>query len=259
MPEPTSYRPGALCWTELHAPEPEAAERFYTAVLGWGYVPTGPEFDHYRYATSRRQMVAGIAPTQEAEGSWIVSFATEDVDALAERVKAAGGELDHGPADLGVLGRSALVVDPSGAHVGFWQPRAHIGAGLFSEPSALCWAELAVRETGPADRFYAEVLGLRVEAYEAAGEAGYAAFRLADGEAVAGRTVLAGGEEEEEEAEPFWMPYFGVTDAKRTARSAVDSGASVLYAGVNAEERGVAVVADPWGAVFAVLEVASPG
>lgn len=256
MPEPTSYRPGALCWTELRAPEPEAAERFYAAVLGWGYVPTGPEFDYYRYATARRQMVAGIAPSEAAEGSWIVSFATGDVEALAGRVTAAGGELRYGPADLAVLGRNALVVDPSGAHVGFWQPRAHIGAGLFDEPGALCWAELVVRDTERTDRFYAEVLGLRAEAHAAAGDERYAAFRLADGEAVAGRTVLGPGQED---TEPFWMPYFGITDVRHTARVAVESGATVLYSGVNAEERGVAVVADPWGAVFAVLELSSEG
>ncbi|MDJ1133037.1 VOC family protein [Streptomyces iconiensis] len=254
MPEPTSYRPGALCWTELHAPDAGAAERFYAAVLGWGYVYTGPEFDHYRYATSRRQMVAGIAPTEEAKGSWIVFFAAREVDVLAERVKAAGGEVDHGPADVGVLGRNLLAVDPCGAHVGFWQPRAHLGAGLFDEPSALCWAELAVRDTAEADRFYADVLGLRVAAHAAAGDARYAAFRLADGEAVAGRTVLG---PERKDAEPFWMPYFGVTDARRATDVSVDYGATVLYSGVNAEGRGVAVVSDPWEAVFAVLEVPS--
>ncbi|MGI5347544.1 VOC family protein [Streptomyces sp. CA-250714] len=271
MPEPLSYPPGALCWADLHTPDPAASERFYTAVLGWGYLHAGPAYDHYGYATWQRHMVAGIAPFDpddgdeddgkdgEAAASWIVFFATEDADALAGRVAAAGGEVTHGPEDFGVLGRPVVAVDPSGAHVGFWQPRAHIGTGLFQGPSALCWAELAVHDTAEADRFYEAVLGVRATEYSAAGEEHYAAFRLPDrrpegpaAEPVAGRTVLGA---EQRDVKPFWMPYFGTRDPKATAGSARREGATVLYEGVNGEGRGVAVLRDPQGAVFAVVEL----
>ncbi|MBQ1161083.1 VOC family protein [Streptomyces sp. A73] len=266
MPEPMSYPPGAPCWADLHTPDQAASERFYTAVLGWGHLHAGPAYDHYGYATWQRHMVAGIAPFEpgthgdgEETASWIVSFATDSADELADRVAAAGGEVTHGPEDFGVLGRAVVAVDPAGAHVGFWQPRAHLGTGLYREPSALCWAELAVHDTGAADRFYEAVLGLRTTEYTAAGEEHYAAFRLpalgADeplGEAVAGRTVLGA---EQSEAEPFWMPYFGTRDAKETASVARREGATVLYEGVNGEGRGVAVLRDPQGAVLALLEL----
>ncbi|WP_369203990.1 VOC family protein [Streptomyces sp. PU-14G] len=302
MPEPVSYPAGALCWADLRTADPASAERFYAAVLGWSYVRTGPAYGHYGYATWQRHMVAGIARSDSrepsgagerpgaddrgdggAEASWIVSFATESADALAERVAAAGGEVRHGPEDFGVLGRTVAAVDPEGAHVGFWQARAHLGAGLFGEPSALCWAELAVRDTAAADRFYEAVLGLRATAHAAAGEEHYAAFRLPDegagavsgthgesgtrgesgargwsarpGEAVAGRTVLAAGRPG---AEPFWMPYFGARDTPRTVDAARREGAEVLYEGVNGQGRDVAVLRDPQGAVFAVLELPAP-
>ncbi|MGY1439312.1 VOC family protein [Streptomyces reniochalinae] len=305
MPEPVSYPAGALCWADLRTADPVSAERFYAAVLGWSYVRTGPAYGHYGYATWQRHMVAGIARSDTgerdgaegrsgagegdgggAEASWIVSFATQSADALADRVAAAGGEVRHGPEDFGVLGRTVAAVDPEGAHVGFWQARAHLGAGLFGEPSALCWAELAVRDTGRADRFYETVLGVRVTAHDAAGEEHYAAFRLPDedtegtgdaegvggpsgtsarrdpggafgapGEAVAGRTVLAAGPPG---AEPFWMPYFGARDAQRTVDVARQEGAAVLYEGVNGQGRDVAVLRDPQGAVFAVLELPGP-
>ncbi|UNT00219.1 hypothetical protein MMF93_29975 [Streptomyces tubbatahanensis] len=302
MPEPVSYPAGALCWADLRTSDPVAAEHFYAAVLGWSYLHTGPAYDHYGYATWQRHMVAGIARSDTgepsgtaeasgggkssdsgeegdggAEANWIVSFATRSADALADRVAAAGGEVRHGPEDFGVLGRTVAAVDPEGAHVGFWQARAHLGAGLFGEPSALCWAELAVRDTGRADRFYEAVLGVHVTAHDAAGEEHYAAFRLPDesagrtdsasgnparsgpdgapgapGEAVAGRTVLAAGRPG---AEPFWMPYFGARDAPRTVDVARREGAAVLYEGANGQGRDVAVLRDPQGAVFAVLEI----
>nr|WP_274598949.1 VOC family protein [Streptomyces albus] len=252
----------------MHTSGPAAAERFYEAVLGWGYVRTGPAYDHYRYATWQRHMVAGIAPSGRDEdpgdapaaASWIVSFAVERADALAERVVAAGGEVRHGPGDVGVLGRTVTAVDPEGAHVGFWQPRAHLGAGLFDEPSALCWAELAVRDTERADRFYEAVLGLLPADHTAVGGEHYAAYRLpgevagAGGPAGAGRTLLR-AEQPDEEA--FWMPYFGARDARAAVATARREGASVLYEGMNGEGLEVAVVRDPQGAVFGVLERAA--
>ena len=255
MPELLSYRPGELCWADLFTPEPAASERFYAALFGWEYVHAGAAFDHYTYAAATGHMVAGITPSGEETASWIVAFSTADADDTAEQVSAAGGELEDGPRDFGVQGRSLFAVDAAGAHVGFWQPRAHIGAGLTGEPSSLCWAELGVRDTGAADRFYARVLGLSAGTLAAAGDAGYAAYHLEgrDGP-VAGRTALSPGQPD---AEPFWMPYFGVADARRTEETAAGGGARTLWSGSNAEGRGVAVLADPWGAAFAVLEVPS--
>ncbi|WP_049572130.1 VOC family protein [Streptomyces sp. SBT349] len=257
MPEPTSYRPGALCWADLNAPEPAAAEEFYAAVLGWEYVHAGPAFDHYTYATARRQMVAGIAPGEQGSGSWIVSFATDDADATAGRITGAGGRIADGPRDFGVQGRSLLAIDTAGAHVGFWQPRAHMGAGLLGEPAALCWAELAVHDGESADRFYESVLGFRAAEHAEAATPGYAAFRLSDGRddtAVAGRTLLR---PDQPGVDPFWMPYFGVTDTGKAATTAAGEGGSVLHRSTDAIGRGLAVVADPWGATFAVLELPS--
>ncbi|WP_326686481.1 MULTISPECIES: VOC family protein [unclassified Streptomyces] len=257
MPEPLSYAPGAPCWTNLHTPDPGTAERFYTAVFGWEYEHVGPSSDRYTYATSRRHMVAGITPDTDADtASWILSFATDSADAVAGRVVRAGGEVREGPADVGVLGRSVSALDSCGAHVGFWQPRAHMGAGLFNETSALCWAELAVHDTQVADAFYRAVLGLRAGRHAAAGEEHYAAFHLESGEAVAGRTLLP---PDREGAEPFWMPYFGVHDAQDAVDTAVREKASVLHSGTNSAGQGLAVLADPSGAVFAVLELPATG
>ncbi len=260
MPEPTSYPPGALCWADLLAPEPAAAQRFYADVLGWRYVHAGAVFDDYAYATHARHMVAGIANGEEGTGAWVVTFATDRADALAERIVAAGGEVKDGPRDFGIQGRSLFAADAAGAHVGFWQPLAHQGAGLVGAPGALCWAELAVRDVPAADSFYRAVLGLRTAAHAAAGSPDYAAYLLdadngADnggdgGVAVAGRTVLAGSD-----VEPFWMPYFGVTDAAGTAALAADHGGTVRHTGADATGRGLAVLSDPWGATFAVLEL----
>nr|WP_241266012.1 VOC family protein [Streptomyces boncukensis] len=237
----------------MSTPDPAGAERFYTAVFGWEYVHAGAAYDHYTYAAADRQMVAGIAPARDGGTGWVVAFATDSAEAVAERVRQAGGDIAEGPEDFGVQGRSVLAVDPAGAHVAFWQPRAHLGAGRVGEPSSLCWAELAVRDVAGADRFYAAVLGLRAAEHAAAGSADYAAYRL-DGEPVAGRTVLRAGQQD---VEPFWMPYFGATDAGAAVRTAEREGGSVLFSGATGEGAGLAVLADPWGATFAVLELAA--
>ncbi|MET7637135.1 VOC family protein [Streptomyces sp. NPDC005438] len=279
MPEPTAHPVGSLCWADLLAPDPEAAEAFYTAVLGWDYVRTGAAFQHYRYATTRRQMVAGIARTDRAGASWIVAFAVRDADEAAERVPEAGGEVTEPPGDFGVQGRHLGVKDATGAHLGLWQPRAHMGAGLVGEPGALCWAELATPDPPAADAFYLALLGLKAADHPAAGDPEYAAYQL-HGQAVAGRRPLPdpdGGADPGGEAGPggapaegsptgespagpgadgFWMPYFGVTDAREAAEAVTRKGGTVLVRSGDALGRGLAVLSDPWGATFAVLELA---
>ncbi|WP_069812980.1 VOC family protein [Streptomyces sp. TP-A0874] len=112
---------GALEWTELFTPDPDAARAFYGSVFGWrtAEVPfAGTEYtlisppDGGQDATQ-----GGIMPqTPGAEPHWLVYFSVPDCDAAVERALALGGSLKVEPVEVEEDGsRYARLADPFGA------------------------------------------------------------------------------------------------------------------------------------------------
>jgi predicted enzyme related to lactoylglutathione lyase len=116
-----------------------------------------------------------------------------------------------------------------------------------------CWYELMTSEgkLGAAEAFYGEVLGW---ACRDAGMEGFD-YRLAtsDGDMVAGMMATpadAGG------MPPFWMIYFAVDDADKAAADVRAAGGSVHREPADIPGTGrFAVVADPQGAAFGILQM----
>lgn len=115
--------PGAFSWNELMTNDPDAALRFYTALFGWTTeAMTMPEFT-YHVVKAGGTAVGGVMPLpkEAAAGGmppvWGAYVTVDDVDATAEKAKALGGKVVHGPADIPGVGRFAVVVDPLGAWV----------------------------------------------------------------------------------------------------------------------------------------------
>lgn len=110
--------PGAMCWNELMTKEPEKAAAFYAKVLGVkAATMEGPM--PYTTLNVGERAVAGIlkSPPEMADmpSSWDVYFASDDVDATAEKVIAAGGTALREPFDIPNTGHMAVLQDPQGA------------------------------------------------------------------------------------------------------------------------------------------------
>jgi predicted enzyme related to lactoylglutathione lyase len=161
MPEVTEYAPGTPSWVDLASPDPDASRRFYGGLFGWEATDPGPveESGGYRMLQRDGRNVAGLGPTQ-AEGQpavWTTYVSTDDADAIAARVREAGGQVIMEPFDVLGAGRMAVFADPTGAFISVWQPQSHHGADVVDEPGTLCWNELATRDVDAAKRFYAAV------------------------------------------------------------------------------------------------------
>nr|BFE65647.1 VOC family protein [Dactylosporangium thailandense] len=116
---------GALCWAEVTTREPTVTDFFYHGLFGYrqtriaGTTDAGEEsFDYSSWSLGDADPVAGrLTMDSEWDGvqaHWSVYFATDDTDAAAERVVAAGGRVQHGPFDS-PHGRLAVIEDPNGA------------------------------------------------------------------------------------------------------------------------------------------------
>jgi uncharacterized protein len=113
--------PNTLFWNELTTRDPQHSIEFYGAVFGWVAVlmPTGVGEGYAEFHIGDRS-VGGLLPMTgderpaDAPNHWMVYFAVEDCDAMAERVVDLGGTVPVPPTDVPV-GRFAVVNDPQGA------------------------------------------------------------------------------------------------------------------------------------------------
>lgn len=111
--------PGAFSWSELLTTDPEGAVRFYGALFGWRFDAALQGERNYRVARVEDDVVAGIMRAGPETGvmpvGWGCYITVEDVDDTADRCQMLGGRVLLAPADLGSVGRFAVLQDVQGA------------------------------------------------------------------------------------------------------------------------------------------------
>jgi predicted enzyme related to lactoylglutathione lyase len=99
-----------------------------------------------------------------------LSYVTvESVDEVARRAGDLDGTVRSEPMDVLDSGRMAIVADPTGAVLGLWEPRAHIGAGRVNDPGCMCWNDIVTPDPAAAASFYTALLGWDIVELENAG------------------------------------------------------------------------------------------
>jgi uncharacterized protein len=255
MPTITSYAPGTPSWVDLASPDLPASVAFYSSLFGWDAIDQGPEAGNYRMFELGGIPVAGAAPIM-MEGqppAWTSYISVENADESIAKVKKAGGAVFVEPMDVLDVGRMAVFADPTGAAAAVWQPGKHPGAGLVNEPDTLTWNELFTRDPDGAKSFYQAVFGWEGETVEM-GPMKYTEWKLG-GTTIGG--MLADNPGIPPEVPAHWLAYFGTADTDATVRAATDLGATLLAEPMDVPAGRFAVLADPTGAMFAVIALAS--
>lgn len=254
MPRRTSYTQGTPSWVDLQTPDTDAAKSFYGGLFGWQFndmpMPGGPT---YSMALKDGELVAGLSPqpadmtAQDVPPFWSTYIAVDDVDAATGRVPGAGGQVLVPPTDVMEAGRMSIVTDPSGAAVGLWQARQHIGATLVNEPGTLIWNELLTDDGEAAYAFYAEVVGLTSELSDMGGNP-YTLLKVGD-------DMVAGSMPPPMEGIPnHWHVYFAVEAMEPALDRARQLGGTVRHGPMPTPIGPMATVSDPQGAVFSLFE-----
>jgi hypothetical protein len=237
---------------DLSVPDVPAAQAFYGSVLGWSFDEDDAErYGGYTIALVGANGAAGLGPQpQEGQALWTLYFASDDADATAAAVEKQGGTVLYPPDDVGPLGRMFVGLDPTGAPFGVWQAGQYIGAGVVNEPGALVWEDLRSPDPDTARAFYTDVFGFRTERLEMAGP-DYTTFAL-PGEAAPLGGI--GGMMGADGAPAHWLVYFGVADTPAAVAAAEHGGGSVLVPMMDSPFGRLAVLTDPTGATFSVIE-----
>jgi hypothetical protein len=247
MSERNGYENGVPCWVTALQPDCEAGARFYGELLGWETTFA----DGYFTASLRGRDVAAIAPQPSGSdtAAWITNVYADDPDAVAERARAAGGQILAEPFDI-TGGRLTVIADPAGAVFGAWHGR---GAQLVNEPGAWAMSQLHTPDPERAAEFYGAVFGWTTEAFGP-----FTMFRLpgyvgGEPEQPVSREVVAVMARDEGPA--HWGVDFWVRDADGPAAKARELGGAVVAEPSDTPMSRTAVLADPFGATFTVTRM----
>ena len=261
MSERSDYQPGEFCWVDLATPDIEASARFYGELIGWEREELGSpaETGGYSNFTFKGKTVAGVGPIMAAgqPPAWSSYISVADADESAAKVRDAGGAVLMDPFDIpGGAGRMAVCQDGEGAFFSIYQADAFQGAELVNEVGTWTWNQLVTRDLERAKKFYGDVFGWGLE--HAEGAPADAPFFMWQVEGQRWEEGLAGAMTAEgnvpEEVPPHWQVYLAVESATEAIEQTTAAGGTDYTGVVEIPVGKLAVLDDPHGAAFAIME-----
>ena len=247
----TAHRP---TWVDLSSTDSTGSREFYSRLFGWQVeVSEDPQYGGYGRATIDGHDAAGITPAQDQTQPthWNLYIGTEDADATARAVEAAGGTVALPGLDIPGQGRMAVFQDPTGAFISAWQ--ATTMTGFKAEgPNTFAWAEINARGIDKAIDFYQQVFGWTTRRSPMPTGPDYNEFQV-DGESIAGAVDVP--PEAPESVVNAWVVYFGVPDVDSTFEQAMGLGATQVMEPQDFPGGRFALVTDPQGATFGLLKL----
>jgi predicted enzyme related to lactoylglutathione lyase len=260
-PATHEYHVGKVIFLELVTPDLAAAERFYGGVFGWTFRDINVGRTAYAEAMLGNEPVAELLrktlPAGEhLQPAWLTYFAVRDVDAATQTAVQHGAKILFQPHNFPDRGREAVLADPRGAIFAVLASRSGNPPDLLATPGAWIWSSLIARDPEAETAFYQALFNYEV--FEVPGEPGAQHFILAS-EGYA-RASVNPPPASRPDIYPHWLNYVRVDDATGTAAKVVALGGRVLVEPRLSRGGGkIALVADPLGAPFGLLEWPTTG
>jgi uncharacterized protein len=221
---------GRHVWSELMTPDPKAAEKFYTAVVGWTAAP----FDGSPtpYTILKRKGDVGIGglmqtpPGMNMPPFWAMYIAVPKLEEAVAKVKRLGGSEMSESISVPDVGRMQMVKDPQGAPFYVIEP-APRDAAPENDPEIgeASWLELMTTDWAAASQFYQDLFNWQPTDAMDMGEMGkYQMFNR-------GSRMLGGmmnKPKEMAQMPPNWAIYFRVPDINAAAERVKANGGRVI-------------------------------
>ncbi len=256
--EPASqeHHAGKVIFVELVTPDLAAAKQFYAGLFGWTYRDIQAGGKEYAEAFLDGRPVAGLIHRDVPAGghrqpAWLTFFAVGDVDAAKKIALQNGAKVLFEPHDIPDRGKEAVFKDPQGAVFVVLASSSGDPPDVLAAPGEWIWSSLITSDPDTDAAFYQKLFNYEV--FELPAKPGAQHLLLAtDNYARASVNTLPANRPK---AHPHWLNYVRVEDAAKMAAKVVALGGRVLVEPrVDRHGGKVAVVADPLGAPFGLLE-----
>lgn len=248
---------GDFVWYELVTSDLDAAETFYSRVVGWHLKDAGVAGMRYSLIHAGETAIGGMMAMHGAPPGWLGYIAVDDVDRYAERVQQGGGTIHRPPQDIPNIGRFSVVADPQGAIMILFKGNSPTPPTrpAPNAPGFVGWHELSAAEWQSDFAFYADLLGWRkTEAIDMGPMGTYQTFSTNDGPMNGGAMTQPAGVPGA--PGPHWTFYFTVDDI-RTAIDRIKAEGGQIVHGPSQVPGGSWIVQgrDPQGAFFALVSM----
>lgn len=257
------YPRGRFVWHELQTTDPEAAQGFYTALIGWEAKPMAGSDPPYVILGLGEAMLAGLmklppqAAAMGAPPNWLGYVTVPDVDATTAQATALGATVLVPPMDIPNMGRFSVLQDPQGAVIATWRASGEEG-GQDGPPAVarFSWHELYAADHEAAFAFYSDLFGWKkLNAVDMGPMGIYQLFGRTD--------VPLGGmfnKPADLPAPPHWLYYIRVPDVHKAVEKVKELGGQLLNGPMEVPGGDwIAQCLDPQGAAFALHHTAKAG
>jgi predicted enzyme related to lactoylglutathione lyase len=243
QPPTDQHLPGKFVFVELVTPDLAAAETFYGGLFGWTFRDVQVGTFRYAEATLDHRSVAGmidrpIASGERRQPAWLSFVSVTSVDAVYASAVQNGARSLSAPHDVAGRGRIAVLADPQGAVFALMSSASGDPPDELPDPGEWIWASLY---TNNPDYEVFDAPDPGSDSHPILASGGYARASV---------NALPSAR-----SHAHWLNYVRVDDASVTATRAVALGGKVLLTPRDDRHGGkVAIVADPQGAPFGLLE-----
>jgi len=255
-PARPEHHAGKVIFVELVTPDLEAAKRFYGQLFGWTFRDVQSGATKYAEASLNEQAVAGLfhrdlPAGKQRQPSWLTYISVADVDAATKKASEQGATVLFEPHTITNRGREAVFRDPQGAVFAVLFSSSGDPPETLAAPGEWIWSTLMTTDPRTDAVFYQGLFGYQVFDMPAAPGAQHLVL-ASDNYARASANTLPGTGPD---FHPYWLNYVRVKDAVKTAANVVALGGRILVEPrVDRHGGMIAVVADPQGAPFGLLE-----
>jgi uncharacterized protein len=255
-PPSAEHHTGKVIWADLVTPDLAGAKVFYGGVFGWTFKDSQAGNINYSVALLDGAPVGGMLqrpmrPDARRQPAWLTFLSVPDV-AVAERTALAhGGRVLAPPRSFPQRGRQAVFADPQGAVFAVLQSNSGDPQDVLAAPGDWIWSSLVTRDPSTDAGFYQAIFGYEVFELPSDDGAAHVLFST-DQYARASSIALPA---QASKLHPHWLNFLRVVSTPDAVIRVQALGGRVLVAPHPGRHGGlVAVVADPAGAPFGLLE-----
>jgi len=259
QPPSGEHHDGKIIFAQLVTPDLAKAKAFYGSLFGWTFkdLPIGrlPFCEAFLGDQAVAAMVEKPLPVAtHGQPFWLTYISARDVDAATAAAKAHGAKLLSAPRTIPGLGRRAILFDPQGAVFALLDSASGDPPDELAAPGDWVWSSLITNDPAADSDFYADLF--HYDLYRPAGP--QESDRLIAASGGYARASINPLPVRRPDAGPSWVDFIRVSDVAAAAQKAAELGGRILVA-PHADRQGdqVAVLADPAGAVFAVLALSA--
>jgi len=245
---------GKFVWFDLFTHDLQSTSRFYEELFGWSFHDALSGEKTVKTIMRKGVPIANavyINPKKSNvnESQWLSYMSVEDVDRASMIVEQNNGSIYMRPKDLPNRGRVAVVIDPEGAL--FAMVTATGGDPTDQGFIENYWmgSELWTTNLDAALKFYHMLVGYELQLVDVGTNSKYHLL-VRDNEIRAGVVSIPW-----DNVKPNWIPYITVKEVASIVSKAERIGGYVLIEpDQKIRKGGVAIIADPFGAVFAIQQ-----